>query len=105
MFDYILLIFYNSMQHNGDVSPESNTVLIINITVDLSGKFTIFIFVVVDVLCFWNILLLSWNHNFLKFIIFFPWSPQKWWKRVLLYMYTNARENDTLSSDSQLLVI
>ena len=57
MFDYILLTFYNSIQHNGDVSPKSNTVLITNITVDLSGKFIIFIFVVVvvvvvDVLCF-----------------------------------------------------
>jgi len=50
--DYISLIFYNSVQYNGDVSPDSNIVLIINITADLSSKFIIFIFVVVVVLCF-----------------------------------------------------
>jgi len=104
VFDYILLIFYNSTEHSGDVSPESNMVLVITITVDLIGKFIIFIFFFV-VLCFWNILMLSWNHNFLKFIIFFAHSSQKWWIGVSLYMCMKARENETLSSDSQLLVI
>jgi len=51
VFDYILLIFYNSTEHSGDVSPESNMVLVITITVDLIGKFIIFIFFFV-VLCF-----------------------------------------------------
>jgi hypothetical protein len=34
VFVCILLIFYNSVKHNGDVSPDSNIVLIINITAD-----------------------------------------------------------------------